>query len=417
VVRSSIRASTNHLLLSRLLFSVINHFFTTFSLFSNLSSSLFLSFILLIILKLPLVAIHPQNRSFFQTAPDRISIEKAIGSLSTAALAKKIGIISQKQQSSGIPNKSGDINGSSKKTNNKDMNKEGFNNASEGSGSDSEGPIDIAHQPSNSSSSSSSSSSSNKSSSGSESSSSSATGGGGGNSSSGSGSEPMGPVRIVSTTESPSATSGGSGSGGGSSSDGGKDDIVNVSSTKSLVITPYKKTSGKQTDNELPNGPVLNVEGWRAHLEIRRARGKLTERKKKAREQAILALSLNFPSSLSSSSSSSSSPSLFAIISLAGKQFKVSPGDIVIADRLKNIAVSSELSLSPHIVGSPTRTLVGRPVVQGASVICIVESHELDEKVIVFKKKRRKRYQRTQGHRREISRIRIDKIVCDVEKY
>jgi ribosomal protein L21 len=228
----------------------------------------------------------------------------------------------------------------------------------------------------------------------------------------------MGPVRIVSTTESPSATSGGSGSGGGSSSDGGKDDIVTVSSTKSLIKFPYKKTNGKQTDNELPNGPVLNVEGWRAHLEIRRSRGKLTEREKKAREQAILALSLNFPSSLSSSSSSSSSsPSLFAIISLAGKQFKVSPGDIVIADRLKNIAVASELSLSPHIVGSPTKTLVGRPVVQGASVICIVESHELDEKVIVFKKKRRKRYQRTQGHRREISRIRIDKIVSDVEKY
>ena len=307
------------------------------------------------------------------------------------------------------------------------MNKDVLNNVSDGSGSDSEGPIDIAHQPSASSSSSSSSggSGSNKSSSGSSSgsggisessssSSSSSASNGGGNSSSGSGSEPMGPVRIVSTTESPSATSGGSGSGGGSSSDGGTDEL-----SKSIALTPYNKTNGKQTDNELPKGPVLNVEGWRAHLEIRRARGKLTEREKKARERAILALSLNFPSALSSSSSSSSpsSPSLFAVISLAGKQFKVSPGDIVIADRLKNFAVSSELSLSPHIVGSPIRTLVGRPVVQGASVICVVESHELDEKVIVFKKKRRKRYQRTQGHRREISRIRIDKIICDVETY
>jgi ribosomal protein L21 len=52
-----------------------------------------------------------------------------------------------------------------------------------------------------------------------------------------------------------------------------------------------------------------------------------------------------------------------------------------------------------------------------ATVVLRVESHELDRKLIVFKKKRRKRYQRTQGHRREVSRVRVAEIICDVGAY
>ena len=53
----------------------------------------------------------------------------------------------------------------------------------------------------------------------------------------------------------------------------------------------------------------------------------------------------------------------------------------------------------------------------GATVLLRVESHELDRKLIVFKKKRRKRYQRTQGHRREVTRVRVVEIACDVAAY
>ena len=328
----------------------------------------------------------------------------AIGAVAAAELAKSIGLVDAKTSNNYGKKGKAPTTSSSKKSL-KDSSSSG--SVDSGSGSDSEGGpiIDVAGG--------------GKSGSGSSSSSSSSSGGGSSSSSSGdnspsssssagsSGSEAMGPVRIVSTTESSSASAS---SGGGSSSEG------NDGTPSTALTIASKNKSGEKISQS-------GLEGWRANLEQRRARGRLTETEKKARERAILALSLNFPSAAASSSSSSSSPSssslpqLFAIISLAGKQFKVSPGDIVIADRLKNVAVATELVLSPHIVGSPTTTIVGRPVVQGASVMCVVESHELDEKVIVFKKKRRKRYQRTQGHRREISRIRIDKIVCDVSAY
>lgn len=329
----------------------------------------------------------------------------AIGAVAAAELAKCIGLVDAKTSNNYGKKGKAPTTSSSKKSL-KDSSSSG--SVDSGSGSDSEGGpiIDVAGGGKSGSGSSSSSSSS--SSGGGSSSSSSGDNSPSSSSSAGSsGSEAMGPVRIVSTTESSSASAS---SGGGSSSEG------NDGTPSTALIVASKSKSGEKISQS-------GLEGWRANLEQRRARGRLTETEKKARERAILALSLNFPSAAAASSSSSSSPSssslpqLFAIISLAGKQFKVSPGDIVIADRLKNVAVATELVLSPHIVGSPTTTIVGRPVVQGASVMCVVESHELDEKVIVFKKKRRKRYQRTQGHRREISRIRIDKIVCDVSAY
>jgi ribosomal protein L21 len=329
----------------------------------------------------------------------------AIGAVAAAELAKSIGLVDAKTSNNYGKKGKAPTTSSSKKSL-KDSSSSG--SVDSGSGSDSEGgPIIDVAGGGKSGSGSSSSSSSSTSSGGSSSSSSGDNSPSSSSSAGSSGSEAMGPVRIVSTTESSSASAS---SGGGSSSEG------NDGTPSTALTIASKSKSGEKISQS-------GLEGWRANLEQRRARGRLTETEKKARERAILALSLNFPSAAAASSSSSSPPSssslpqLFAIISLAGKQFKVSPGDIVIADRLKNVAVATELALSPHIVGSPTTTIVGRPVVQGASVMCVVESHELDEKVIVFKKKRRKRYQRTQGHRREISRIRIDKIVCDVSAY
>ena len=116
-------------------------------------------------------------------------------------------------------------------------------------------------------------------------------------------------------------------------------------------------------------------------------------------------------------SSSASPPALFAVVSLGGKQYKVCVGDVINAEKLRHTPVATELRVSPHVVGSPTTSLLGRPTVPGATVLLRVESHELDRKLIVFKKKRRKRYQRTQGHRREVTRVRVVEIACDVAAY
>jgi large subunit ribosomal protein L21 len=62
------------------------------------------------------------------------------------------------------------------------------------------------------------------------------------------------------------------------------------------------------------------------------------------------------------------------------------------------------------LVGSPDFTAVGRPYVKNAMVVCTVEENCRTEKVIVFKKKRRKGYQRNKGHRQDVTMVRVDTI-------
>lgn len=62
------------------------------------------------------------------------------------------------------------------------------------------------------------------------------------------------------------------------------------------------------------------------------------------------------------------------------------------------------------MLGSATQTIIGRPILPDAAVHAVVEEHALDAKVIIFKKKRRKNYRRTRGHRQELTRLRITDI-------
>ena len=108
---------------------------------------------------------------------------------------------------------------------------------------------------------------------------------------------------------------------------------------------------------------------------------------------------------------------LFAVVSVKGKQFKVSPGDVINAEKLKGAKVGDVLSLPPMVVGSRDKTLLGRPTVQGASVSLTVQEHVQDLKVIVFKKKRRKRYQKKNGFRRQVTRLRVDSIDANMDAH
>lgn len=107
---------------------------------------------------------------------------------------------------------------------------------------------------------------------------------------------------------------------------------------------------------------------------------------------------------------------LFAVVHLGGRQYKITPGDIVTAECLPGAAVGSVVELAAndvHLVGSRTRTVLGRPFVPGARVRLGVEEQAQDAKVIVFKKNRRKRYQKTQGHRRLVTRLRVLSVAVD----
>ncbi|XP_072993019.1 large ribosomal subunit protein bL21m-like [Typha latifolia] len=102
---------------------------------------------------------------------------------------------------------------------------------------------------------------------------------------------------------------------------------------------------------------------------------------------------------------------VFAVVQIGSHQFKVSNGDSIFTERLKFCQVNDKLILNRVLMlGSKTQTIIGRPILPDAAVHAVVEEHALDAKVIIFKKKRRKNYRRTKGHRQELTKLRITDI-------
>ncbi|KAG2490127.1 hypothetical protein HYH03_011433 [Edaphochlamys debaryana] len=98
----------------------------------------------------------------------------------------------------------------------------------------------------------------------------------------------------------------------------------------------------------------------------------------------------------------------FAIIELAGTQYKVTTDDIVFVNMLPGVNVNDVLALDRvMLLGSRSETIVGRPYVPGATVLAAVEEHFRDGKVHVFKMKKRKRYRKYQGPRPNLTTLRI----------
>ncbi|GIL59021.1 hypothetical protein Vafri_13995 [Volvox africanus] len=98
----------------------------------------------------------------------------------------------------------------------------------------------------------------------------------------------------------------------------------------------------------------------------------------------------------------------FAVVQLAGTQFKVTTDDIIFVNQLPDVEVNDVLALDRvMLLGSRAETIVGRPFVPGATVLAAVEEHFRDGKVHVFKKKRRKRYKKYQAPRPNLTTLRI----------
>ncbi|XP_068666800.1 large ribosomal subunit protein bL21m-like [Aristolochia californica] len=101
----------------------------------------------------------------------------------------------------------------------------------------------------------------------------------------------------------------------------------------------------------------------------------------------------------------------FAVVQIGSHQFKVTNGDAIYTEKLKYCDINDKLILNKVLMlGSKTQTVIGRPTLPDAAVHAVVEEHALDAKVIIFKKKRRKNYRRTKGHRQELTRLRITDI-------
>ncbi len=108
----------------------------------------------------------------------------------------------------------------------------------------------------------------------------------------------------------------------------------------------------------------------------------------------------------------------FAVIQLGGAQHKLTPGDVVIVPRLHAAKVGEPFTIKDVLlVGSATRTVIGRPLVPAAQVVAMCEEHSRTDKVIVYKKRRRKGYERTRGHRSHVTVLRVQSIDCPWDSF
>jgi len=97
-----------------------------------------------------------------------------------------------------------------------------------------------------------------------------------------------------------------------------------------------------------------------------------------------------------------------AVVRTGGKQFLIEKGQTI---RVPLVSAEAGQSIElDALVTAGDETRVGAPAVEGIKVSATVIDHGRAQKIIVFKKKRRKHYKRKQGHRQDYTTIRIDSI-------
>jgi large subunit ribosomal protein L21 len=102
---------------------------------------------------------------------------------------------------------------------------------------------------------------------------------------------------------------------------------------------------------------------------------------------------------------------MYAVVKTGGKQYRISPGEKLKVEQL-TAEVGAEVVLDQVLmVGEGDSVRVGQPMVAGATVKATVLSHGRGEKVGIFKMRRRKHYQKHQGHRQNYTELKIDSIV------
>jgi large subunit ribosomal protein L21 len=104
---------------------------------------------------------------------------------------------------------------------------------------------------------------------------------------------------------------------------------------------------------------------------------------------------------------------VYAIIQSGGRQVKVGPGMVVTVDRVGSVSAGDQVTIDQVLlVGKDGgEVLAGSPFVANARVVAVVDGEARGPKIRVFRKKRRKGFRRTKGHRSTLTRVRIKEIV------
>jgi len=103
---------------------------------------------------------------------------------------------------------------------------------------------------------------------------------------------------------------------------------------------------------------------------------------------------------------------VYAVVETGGKQYKVSPGDLIAVEKLPGEPGTLVELPKVLMVAQDGDLKVGSPLLSGARVVAEIVAQERGPKVIVFKFKRRKNYRRKIGHRQGLTKVRIKEIIA-----
>jgi len=101
---------------------------------------------------------------------------------------------------------------------------------------------------------------------------------------------------------------------------------------------------------------------------------------------------------------------MYAVIKTGGKQYRVNQGETLKIETVAGDVGGAIVLDQVLMVGNGDKISVGKPLLSGASVKATIVSHGRHDKVSIFKMRRRKHYQKHQGHRQNYTEIRIDGI-------
>ncbi|MAI49566.1 MAG: 50S ribosomal protein L21 [Rhodospirillaceae bacterium] len=107
---------------------------------------------------------------------------------------------------------------------------------------------------------------------------------------------------------------------------------------------------------------------------------------------------------------------MYAVVKTGGKQYRVAKDDVLTVEKLDGEA-GAVVELEEVLAMDDGKGLtIGTPMVDGARVAATVLEQKKSDKVVIFKKKRRKNYRRTKGHRQQVTVIRISDILARGQK-
>jgi large subunit ribosomal protein L21 len=102
---------------------------------------------------------------------------------------------------------------------------------------------------------------------------------------------------------------------------------------------------------------------------------------------------------------------MYAVIKTGGKQYRVTPGEVVKIEKLAAAAGEPVVFSEVLMVGDGAEFRVGSPLLTNARVKGTVQAQERDKKIVIYTYKKRKGEHRKKGHRQDITLVRIDEVV------